>query len=102
MPSLKNSEKRTSRRAGSKEKMIELRIGFWTNEISDVSGQIIPKHAWDSGVVRMGRNRSHGIAPRNPTPFNSLMHLTQVIEKVLTAHGVTLHLDRRSRRYLRE
>ena len=40
------------------EKMIEVKIRFWTNDISDQPGKVIPKNAWASGVVRMERNKS--------------------------------------------
>lgn len=81
------------------EKMIELRIRFWTNDIAETSGEIVPKHAWDSGVVHVQRNASHDIEPLNPKPFHSLMDLTAVVEKVLIAHGVRLHSGRRSQKY---
>ena len=65
------------------EKMIEVKIRFWTNDIANKGGYISPKHAWTSGVVRMERNESHGIVPGYPSPFNSLMEIPMVIEKVL-------------------
>lgn len=80
-----------SREARYGERMIEVRVRFWTDEIAEAEGQIVPKHAWVSGVVRMQRNESHGIVPRNPRPFNSLMELPQVIERALIDHGVKLH-----------
>jgi len=79
--------------------MIEIKIRFWTNKLAKGEGQIRPKHAWSSGVVRMESNRSHGIKPTNPMPFNSLMHLPSVIEKVLINHGIVLHSDNRMKRY---
>jgi hypothetical protein len=90
----------SSREARQNEKMIEVRIRFWTNNIAKSAGQIHPKHAWDSGVVFMERNFSHGIAPANPKPFHTLMDLSAVIEKVLIEHGVRLHPSRRSRKYI--
>ena len=89
----------TSRQARLNEKMIELRVRFWTNDIAETVGEILPKHAWDSGVVHMQRNVSHEIEPQNPKPFHSLMDLTAVIEKVLVEHGVRLHSGRRSQKY---
>ena len=82
------------------ERMIEVKIRFWTNDIAVGKGSVIPKHAWSSGVVRMERNASHGIVPESPAPFHSLMDLTSVIEKVLIAHGVILHTSRRMRKYV--
>lgn len=82
------------------EKMIEVRIRFWTNQIADEEGYIVPKHAWTSGVVRMESNDSHGIIPSYPRPFNSLMEIPAVIEKVLIQHGIMLHRERRMGKYL--
>jgi hypothetical protein len=82
------------------ERMIEVKIRFWTNDIAEGKGIVRPKHAWSSGVVRMERNNSHGIVPQSPEPFHSLMDLTSVVEKVLLAHGIVLHTSRRMRKYV--
>lgn len=82
------------------EKMIEVKVRFWTNKIAPKKGNIVPKHAWTSGMVRMERNFAHGIMPQKPKPFHSLMDITAVIEKVLIAHGVELHPSRVSKKYL--
>jgi hypothetical protein len=82
------------------ERMVEVKIRFWTNNIAEGDGVIRPKHAWSSGVVRMEKNKSHGIVPRSPVPFHSLMDLTAVIERVLMAHGVVLHPSRRMKKYV--
>jgi len=83
------------------QKMIELRIRFWTNTISDEPEKIIPKHAWAAGVVRIESNDSHGIKATNPKPFNSLPEIGAVIEKVLIEHDIKLHPSRRELRYRR-
>lgn len=82
------------------EKMIEVKVRFWTNEIAEKEGYIIPKHAWADGVVRIERNESHGIIPANPRPFNSLMEITLAIEKVLIQHGILLHRGRVMDKYI--
>jgi hypothetical protein len=82
------------------EKMIEVKVRFWTNSISPEDGKVIPKHAWTSGVVRMERNRSHDIAPGNPIPFHSLLDIGAVIERVLIEHGVVLHPSRKMQKYI--
>ena len=88
-----------SRQAAHNEKMIEVRVRFWTNDIAEAGGEIIPKHSWDAGVVHMQRNASHGIEPENPKPFHTLMDLPAVIEKVLLKHGIKLHHGTSSRKY---
>lgn len=92
------SQKSSEARQG--EKMIEVKLRFWTNDISPDAGKVLPKHAWTSGVVRMERNNSHGINPGNPRPFHSLLDVGAVIEKVLIEHGVVLHSSRRMKKYM--
>lgn len=81
------------------QKMIEVKIRFWTNDIAEEEGKIIPKHAWSSGVVRMKSNNLHGIEPQNPQPFHSLLDIGVVIEKTLIAHDVILHPSRKMKKY---
>ncbi len=97
MPS---SENLAAQEAAHGEKMIEVKIRFWTNKIADQPGKIKPKHAWSSGVVRVERNPSHSITPGPPRPFHSLLDVGAVIEKVLIEHGVVLHPSRRMRKYV--
>ena len=89
----------SSKEAVHGKKMIEIRVRFWTDGIADTEGKIIPKHCWDSGVVRISSNDSHGITPQNPRQFNSLPEILPHIEKMLIDHGVKLHLCRKSRKY---
>lgn len=88
------------REAQQGERMIEVKIRFWTNDIAEGDGVIRPKHAWSSGVVRMERNKSHEIVPQAPLPFHSLLDLTAAIEKALLNHGIKLHLSRRMVKYI--
>jgi len=90
-----------SREAKSGERMIEVRVRFWTDGIAEGEGQIVPKHAWTSGVVRMERNESHGISPKNPRPFNSLMDLPRIMEMVLIDHGIKLHRIGKTAKYVK-
>ena len=82
------------------ERMIELRIRFWTDGLAGQNGSIRPKHAWSAGVVRMAVNEAHGISARHPRTFNSLLDLPMAIERVLAEHGVKLHRSRRMQKYL--
>ncbi len=82
------------------EKMIQINVRLWTNDISPKKGEILPKHAWTSGVVRLEANKAHKIQPTNPTPFNSLMDLNAIIEKVLIRHGIVLHRSNRLKKYV--
>lgn len=60
-----DGEKAADREARHGEKMIEVKIRFWTDGLASESGKILPKHAWAAGVVRMESNRSHtGYPPR--------------------------------------
>lgn len=81
------------------QKMIEVKVRFWTDDMSAETGKIIPKHAWASGVVRVERNEAHGVTPSAPIPFNSLLDLGVSIEKALVQHGIVLHPSRKMRKY---
>jgi hypothetical protein len=83
------------------QRMIELKVRFWTNGIADGKGKVIPKEGWTSGVVRMTPNDSHSIKASRPIPFDSLMQLTTVIERMLVREGITLHADKRTRKYVK-
>jgi hypothetical protein len=89
--------------ANQGEKMIEVKLRFWTNDITPEQGKgIIPKNAWTAGVVRMDRNKSHDIMPRNPKPFHSLLDIGVVVEKVLIEHGIVLHRSKKMKKYVSE
>ncbi len=83
------------------EKMIEMTVRFWTNNISKKSGCIVQKECWDSGVVYMHENSSHGIASSNPIQFHSMLDLPAKIEQLLTRRKVKLHPGRRSKKYIK-
>jgi hypothetical protein len=83
------------------DRMIELRVKFWTDGIAEKHGEVIPKHAWDSGRVVMATNHAHGIKwGHKGGIFNSILDLPSVIAKILTDHGVTLHLNTKSRKLI--
>jgi hypothetical protein len=96
----KKNNKVAAQEAEHGEKMIEVKIRFWTNSIAEQEGKIIPKHAWSSGVVRVERNDSHGIKPGAPKPFHSLLDVGAVVEKVFIEHGIVLHLGRTMLKYV--
>jgi hypothetical protein len=82
------------------EKMIELRLMFWTDHLAG-EDQILPKHGWDAGVVLVQRNSSHGIVPRfPPRPFRTMADLPRIIEKVLIENGIKLHRGPTPRKYI--
>ena len=81
------------------ERMIELKVRFWTNNIAEEPGKIVPKYAWASGVIHIERNRAHGIVPKQPMPFHTLLDLTAVIEKTLVMYDIRLHTSRRMKQY---
>jgi hypothetical protein len=93
-------ENTESREAKHGQRMIEIKLRFWTNDIAEEAGQIVPKHAWSSGVVRIESNKAHGIVPGAPRPFHSLLDVGAVVEKLLIDQGIVLHLSRRMRKYV--
>ena len=88
-----------SREAEHGQKMIEVKLRFWTNDIADNPGQIVPKHAWSAGVVRIESNRAHGIVPAAPKPFHSLLDVGSVIEKLIIEQDIVLHPSSRMKKY---
>ena len=87
-------------KANPNERMIEIKLRFWTNNIARGKGYVRPKEAWSSGVVRIERNDTHGIKPANPKPFHSLLDVGAVVEQVLIAQGITLHPSKKMRKYV--
>ena len=79
------------RQAKRGQRMIELKVCFWTNDHADTKGYIWPKHGWTTGEVRITRNEPHGIIPVGGQKFGSLMEIPSAIEKVLMKHDIQLH-----------
>jgi hypothetical protein len=96
MPDKQNIEAKEAKHG---QKMIEVKVRFWTNDIAEGDGNIIPKEAWTSGVVRVTPNPSHGIKAGRPMPFDSLMQLPATIEKMLVRENITLHPSKRTKKY---
>ncbi len=86
-------------RATYGEKMIEVKVRFWTDDMAG-KGEIVPKNAWTAGVVRIDRNDVHGIKPGKPRHFNTTMEIPAMIERVLIEHGISLHPSPKMRKYL--
>jgi hypothetical protein len=84
------------------QKMIEVKLRFWTNGIAPEEGKIMPKHAGTGGVVRIERNKAHGIELGSAKPFHTLLDIGAVVEKVLLDHGIVLHPSIQMRKYLRD
>ena len=78
--------------------MVEVRVRFFTDGQAP-SGQILPKHGYANGEVRLARNASHGIKPGEPIMFNSMAEMPYAIEKALRDHDVKIALSSRERRY---
>lgn len=73
------------------ERMIELRIRFWTNDIDgNPKGTITQRVCWDGGVVYAVRNRSHGIRRKGESRFRGLCQLLCSVEKVLEKQDIRL------------
>lgn len=70
------------------DKMIEITIKFWTDDIAEGEGKVLPKHMHNSGMIRLSANRTHNI-PSAPTPFRSVTELPAKIEEMLERHKIT-------------
>jgi hypothetical protein len=82
------------------ENMIRLSVRFWTNDIADGKGNVLPKHGWTSGVVKLEKNSLHGIRGGKPVVFRGLLEIGSAIEKALIAGGIQLHPAHQTKRYL--
>lgn len=96
----KSAQKPQAFKARHGEKMIEIKLRFWTNNIARARDKILKKHAWSAGVVRIEPNQAHGIKPGKPLPFHTLLDVGAAIEKVLIGQGITLHPGRKMRKYI--
>jgi hypothetical protein len=75
------------------ERMIEVRVRFWTDDIAKEKDKLIPKHCWNKGIVYMKNNETHGISGSSEQPihFNSEGELQGAIDKLLEREGITRH-----------
>ncbi len=94
------ADKLVEKEAAYGQKMIEIKLRFWTNDIAEGENKVLPKHAWDKGVVKIAANKSHGIPAGEPIPFNSMLEVGRAVERCLIENGIKLHAGQRSRRYL--
>jgi len=97
---MQTSHDARSREAEHGQKMIEVKVRFFTNQLTAQEGHVNPKHAWTRGVVRLKRNDAHGIVPGKPIPFNSLLELPAAIEKLLIREGIHLHTVSKMEKYI--
>ncbi len=73
------------------EKMIQVKMYFFTDGIAESKDKIVPKHAWTKGQLSLIANESHEIRSRR-THFNTLMELTHALQELLIEGGITLHV----------
>ena len=71
------------------EKTIKVTLNFWTNQHAK-KGKVVQKHAWDSGLLYVAANKTHGIRNQKSVRFSSLSNVAESISKALREAGVTL------------
>ena len=82
------------------QRTIQVVVSFWTDDIArEGPGYIVPKLAWDYGMVDIRAKKAHGIGSAEPVPFNSFDELPSAIKTAVERSGVTLKepSSRRSR-----
>ena len=94
--------KEEAKEAPQGERMIIIHVQFWTDDIVEDKGHIIPKHAWSYGKVYLRANLSHDIKASDPIAFESLMELPAKIEELLIREGITLHVGRNMGKYIQQ
>jgi hypothetical protein len=92
------AQRETQARHG--EKMIEVRVRFFTNNLVRRPENISQKTARAKVVVTVEPNRLYDIVSTEPKSFNSLLDLGAVIEKVLIEHGIVLHPSQKMKKYM--
>jgi len=98
---MSKKDNKEPREAKQGEKMIEIKLRFWTDGIARKRGQVITKNAWTSGMISMEKNKSHDIEPGKSRPFHTLLDIGSVVEKMLIEHGVILHPSRKMKKYIK-
>jgi hypothetical protein len=88
-----------ARAAKHGQKMLEVRVRFWTDDIAKKKGEVIPKHAWGSGMINIDRNEAHGLTPERWLAFNSMAEIASVIEKCILENGVKIISSRKMKKY---
>jgi hypothetical protein len=73
-------------------KTISVTVYFFTDDLADQDGDVIPGHAWAQGQVAVRANATHSIKSGYEVMFNRMADLPAAIEDALIAAGVTLHL----------
>jgi hypothetical protein len=91
-----------SREAQHGQKMIEIKVRFWTDGLAQEQGHVIPKHAWTGGVVHIKANPAHGISEGRPKIFNSLAEIPALIEDTLIEQGIMLRVGKKMEKYLEQ
>jgi hypothetical protein len=96
------TEALASREAEHGEKTVAIVLRFFTDEIAEKPGEILPKHIADQGTMRMVPNSSHGIEAAKWLYFHSLPEILVVLENLFMEHGITVHVGNkgRSREYM--
>jgi hypothetical protein len=74
--------------------MIIVTVRFYTNDLAEEEGEIIPRHAWDVGTVGVQANELHDLKTSGPLHFHAFSEIPTKIEEVLMKSGVTLHHGR--------
>ena len=102
MPQTLDTDEIASREAEHGQKMIEIKVRFWTDKLASEQGHIIPKHAWAGGVVRIKANPAHGISEGKPKVFDSLTEIPALIEETLIEQGIKLRVGNKMGKYLKQ
>ena len=76
-------------KANHGEKTIKVTLNFWTDNFA-VKGKVVPKHAWDSGLLYVAANKTHGIPTQRSVRFSSLSDVGESVRKALREAGVRL------------
>jgi hypothetical protein len=80
-------------------KMINLSLSLWTDKMPGApEGDVLPKHCWSYGTLRLKSNGRHGIKGSKARPWNKVEEIGPLLIKLLEEGGITVHEVKRGRR----
>ncbi len=78
--------------AKRENKMIEVRVKFWTNAREDdaTEWKTMKATGYGAGLVTLPRNDLHDIGPASPVHFHTMGQILPAIEEILARAGVRI------------
>jgi hypothetical protein len=79
------------RETKAENKMIQIKVYLWTDQLAPKKGAILPKHAWEGGWVFLPANKLHGIRANRKKAFHRFSELLDTVGDILRQNGINIH-----------